>query len=158
MSRRFFLKKIDQVVCWAGPMAWSNRVGLVGLGPRPRPRPDPTPLTHLSSSHAHDPPLSLVASLTLQHRRSPRRLPANSGAGEPGVPARLDVLNNLPQVDLIFVASRGRPDPETLASYWSWSPMVSGAAALPCVDLSSSSILCTISVTLLLIASPQGTG
>jgi hypothetical protein len=36
--------------------------------------------------------------------------------------------------------------------------MVSGAAALPCVDLSSSSILCTISVTLLLIASPQGTG
>jgi hypothetical protein len=67
---------------------------------------------------------------------------------------RHDVLNNHPQVDLIFVVSRGRPDPETLASYWSWSPMVSGAAALSHADLSSSSSPCSTSVTLLLFAAP----
>jgi hypothetical protein len=71
---------------------------------------------------------------------------------------RLVVLYPSVQIDLISVVSCGRLDPKTLALFWAWSTMVSGAAALLCVDLSSSSIPCTISVTFLLIASPQGTG
>jgi hypothetical protein len=139
MSRRFLLKKNrpSGLLGWPNGLVQPSRPDRAWSKTTTRPNPSHSPLILARTR----PPLylSLVASLTLQHRRSPRRLPANSGAGEPGVPARLDVLNNLPQVDLIFVASRGRPDPETLSSFWSWSPMVSGAAALSRADLSSSS-------------------
>jgi hypothetical protein len=104
MFKRFFLKRIDPMVNWAGPMAQptgSDRVGLVKLG-----KTRPLARSSLSHTRTRPPPSSLATTRLRRAAIFSSPPPALSSAGVMGL--------------LLACTSSTRP-PCSICSPWPWS-------------------------------------